>query len=256
MLGELIAAACSDPAVLERIGGPLGEAARVAASELVAQPDRKRRATRAAWAAIGRMAVPAGIRGVHPSWIEAGLAGLPPAARTAVATAAADPASVWLARWACSDLVPLPADDARRPPRALGELVRLPGEHLAAWLDDVGADQLAFALATVGAPALAQTARIVGDVLVTAGARVQIAPRRGALGPVRAAIARCKVDLDHHGLATIAARAIAPHVDGFSARQLAVRLPRPLGLVVLHELREHGRVPLDQVPTWPALGAA
>ena len=255
MLGELIAAACSDPAVLERIGGPLGEAARAAATDLLAQPDRKRRATRAAWAAIGRMAVPAGIRGVHASWIEAGLAGLPPAARTAVATAAADPASVWLARWACSDLVPLPADDARRPPQSTAELVRLPGETLAAWLDDVGADQLAFALAAAGNQAVAQTARVVGDVLVTAAARVRVAPRRGALGPVRAAIARCKIDLAEHGLATIAARAIAPHVDGFSARQLVVRLPRPLGVVVLRELGEHGRVPLDQVPTWAALGA-
>jgi hypothetical protein len=68
MLGELLAAACGDPAVLAHLGGPLGEAARAAASELSAQPDRKRRATRAAWAAIGRMAVPAGIRGVHPTF--------------------------------------------------------------------------------------------------------------------------------------------------------------------------------------------
>ncbi|HEY5936829.1 MAG TPA: hypothetical protein VIU61_19405 [Kofleriaceae bacterium] len=255
MLGELIAAACGDPTVLAHLGGPLGEAARAAASELAAQPDRKRRATRAAWAAIGRMAVPAGIRGVHPSWIEAGLAGLPPAARRAVATAAADPASVWLARWACSDLVPLPADDACRPPSGLAELVRLPGDQLAAWLADVGADQLAFALAAAGEQAITQTARIVGEVLVAAAARIRVAPRSGALGPVRAAIGRCKVELADHGLATIAARAIAPHVDGFSARQLAVRLPRPLGLVVARELRQHRRVSPDQVPTWAALGA-
>ena len=255
MLGELIAAACGDLEVLAHLGGPLGEAARAAATDLAAQPDRRRRATRAAWAAVGRMAVPAGIRGVHPSWIEAGLMGLPPAARTAVATAAADPASVWLARWACSDLVPLPADDAHRPPRGVAELVRLPGDQLAAWLDDVGADQLAFALAAAGEQAVTQTARIVGDVLLAAAARVRLAPRGGALGPVRAAIARCKVDLADHGLAAIAARAIAPHVDGFSARQLAVRLPRPVGLVVARELRDHRRAALDQVPTWAALGA-
>ena len=255
MLGELIAAACGDLEVLAHLGGPLGEAARAAATDLAAQPDRRRRATRAAWAAVGRMAVPAGIRGVHPSWIEAGLMGLPPAARTAVATAAADPASVWLARWACSDLVPLPADDAHRPPRGVAELVRLPGDQLAAWLDDVGADQLAFALAAAGEQAVTQTARIVGDVLLAAAARVRLAPRSGALGPVRAAIARCKVELADHGLAAIAARAIAPHVDGFSARQLAVRLPRPVGLVVARELRDHRRAALDQVPTWAALGA-
>ena len=255
MLGELLAAACRDPEVLARLGGPLGEAARAAATELRAQPDRKRRATRAAWAAIGRLAVPAGIRGAHPSWIEAGLAGLPPAARTAVATAAADPASMWLARWACSDLVPLPADEARRPPRTVGDLARLPGRELAGWLDDVGADQLAFALAAAGEEPLLAAARIVGDILVTAAARIRQPPRKGELGPVRAAIARCKVTLQDHGLATIAARAIAPHVDGFTARQLAVRLPRPLGLIVLRELSAHARRPLDQAPTWAALGA-
>jgi len=255
MIGELLAAACSDPAILARIGGPLGVAARAAVQELAAQPDRKRRATRAAWAAVARMPVPAGIRGVHASWIEAGLAGLPFAARSALASVATDPASVWLARWACSELVPLPADDQPRPPRAASELARLASSDLAAWLADVGADQLAFALASAPEQALASTARIVGDVLIHAATRIRQPPRAGALGPARAAIARCRVSLVDHGLVTIGARAIAPHVDAMTARQLAVRLPRSLGLVVATALREHAATPLDQVPSWVALGA-
>ena len=255
MVGELFAAACLDPEVLARLGGPIGEAARAAAARLAAEPARTQRATRAAWAAIARMPVPAGIRGVDPSWIEAGLAGLPAAARTALATAATDPAGVWLARWACSELAPLPADDAHRPPRSPADLVRLPGPALAAWLDDVGADQLAFALAAAGDAAVTQAARVVGDILVVARARVRLAPRHGGLGPVRAAIARCKVTLGEAALATIAARAIAPHVDPWAARQLAVRLPRARGMIVLAELRAHAGMPRNQGPTWAALCA-
>ncbi|MEJ7598310.1 MAG: hypothetical protein WKG01_10405 [Kofleriaceae bacterium] len=255
MVGELFAAACLDPDVLARLGGPIGEAARGAAASLAAEPARKQRATRAAWAAIARMPVPAGIRGVDPSWIEAGLAGLPATARTALASAAVDLPGVWLARWACSELVPLPADDAQRPPRSVADLVRLPGPDLAAWLDDVGADQLAFALAAAGDPAVTQAAPAVGEILLVARDRIRLAPRRGALGPVRAAIARCKVTLGDAALATIAARAIASHVDPWAARQLAIRLPHALGKVVLGELRAHAHSAHDQAPTWAALGA-
>ena len=131
----------------------------------------------------------------------------------------------------------------------------MPGPALAAWLDDVGADQLAFALATAGDPAVTQAARVVGEILIVARARIRFAPRHGALGPVRAAIARCKVTLGAAALATIAARAIAPHIDPWAARQLAVRLPRARGTIVLGELRAHAGTARNQVPSWAALCA-
>ncbi|HEX7843877.1 MAG TPA: hypothetical protein VF469_40660, partial [Kofleriaceae bacterium] len=77
-MAEALAAACGDRDVLARLGGPLGAAARAEGTVL---PDR---ATRIRRMAIARAAVPEGMRGVHPSWIEAALAELPPRARTAV----------------------------------------------------------------------------------------------------------------------------------------------------------------------------
>jgi hypothetical protein len=68
-------------AVLARLGGPLGTAARAAAAALAGDSRR----TRAEWAARARAPVPAGLRGVHPTWIEAALAGLPERARAALA---------------------------------------------------------------------------------------------------------------------------------------------------------------------------
>lgn len=262
MIGEALAAACGDRAVLARIGGPIGLAAREALDRLAREPRPEvRRALRAAWVAAAGAPVPPGLRGVHPSWIEAALAGLPARARADLARGGAggDPVAVWLARWACAGLPPMPAADAPGPPRSLDEAVRLRGEDLAIWLAEVGADQLALALGAAGGDALAAAARVVdgpsGERLRRAAARIGGPPRAGALGPVRAAIARCRVALDDRALLEIGARAIAPHVDALARRRLAVRLPRPAGLAVAGALAAFAGAPIEQVPAWRALAA-
>ncbi|MGN6104290.1 MAG: hypothetical protein ACTHU0_04235 [Kofleriaceae bacterium] len=257
MIGEALAAACRDPAVLARIGGPLGEAARAAAGQLAQLPHGEQRARRARWAAAARAPVPAGIRGVHPSWIEDSLAGLPARARDDVARGGGgDRAAVWLARWACAALPPLTAVDDHAAATSIEGVAWWSGARIAAWLASVGADQLALAMAAAGPAALAAAVRAVGAPLDAAASRISAPPRAGALGPARAAIARCRVALDDRALVRIGARAIAPHVHALARRQLAVRLARPLGLVVLDELAAHARDPVDQAPSWAALGVA
>src|SRR5690606_8672440 len=144
------------------------------------------------------------------SWIEAGLRGLPAQARAAVAGGELDEAGVWLARWACAAIPPLPAIDPRSTtPASIGGAIQLAGPGLRAWLESVGIDQLAFALG----PHAAAATTALGDRLATAAHRIARAPREGQLGSRRAAIARAGGDLDDLALVRIGARAIAPHVD-------------------------------------------
>ena len=237
-VARALAAACRDPEVLARLAGPLGEAARMAAVE--------RASVEAA-----RSAVPAGLRGVHPSWIEAGLDDLPSRARAAVAAGGGDAVDTWLARWATAGIPPMPPATADRV-TSIDSAARVPAALLIAWLEDAGADQLALALGA--APeAYAAVVRVVGDRLHAAVARIAIPPRAGALGPVRAAIERCRVDLDDRALLLIGARAIAPHTSALTRLQIAHRLPRPLGLAVLAELAAWART--ADAPSWPALVA-
>jgi hypothetical protein len=254
VIGELLAVACDDPKVLARLGGSIGDAARDAAAELAGLPVDQRRMWRAKMMAAFRAPIPPGIRGVHPSWIEAGLVGLPPRAREALSNGAPTDVDVWLARWACAEIPPMPAVDVNLgPPRSIEEAIRLSGETLERWLMEVGADQLAHALASQP-QAIAQIARVVGDRIHVAVARIQRDPRIGALGPVRAAIARARVE-GGDVLITIGARAIAPRVDEVARRRIAVRLPRPLGLAIAGELAMQATTRIDHVPTWAALSA-
>jgi len=266
MIGEALVAACADARVLAHIAGPIGDAARAA---LAALPrDRSEvKARRAAWAARARAPVPTGLRGAHASWIEAGLIGLPPRARTDVATGGRDPVGVWLARWACAQIPPLPsmrsdskripithpyrtaAEIAVRPPKSIDEALTLDANDLRAWLGNVGADQVA---------ALAIGGNIEAPPLAEAMARARQPPRAGALGPMRAILERCSgATFDELGLMRIGARAIAPYV---ALRQLArlvlmCRLPRPMGLAIGEELHAHAGDPIDRCPAWTALSA-
>ncbi|MBS1120343.1 MAG: hypothetical protein H6Q90_2571 [Deltaproteobacteria bacterium] len=291
MIGALLAVACVDRAVLARIAGPIGESARRAATDLAtASPDERRR-LRARMLAGATAPLPTGIRGAHPSWIEAGLVGLPERARHAIASGTLTAVDVWLARWACAEIPPLPAT-SDRPVGSVYDAIRLPGDKLVAWLSEIGADQLAFALRAAGPDALARVAasapdRALGARLAVAAARLDRPPRLDALGPVRAAIARCRLErqsredrdgiaraqlerqsredrdgiaraqleLDVTALVRIGARAIAPYVDALAARQLTVRMPHSLGLAVRRELVTHASTPVDRCPTWRALAA-
>ena len=203
--------------LVEMLGGPLGQAAR--AVKPMSQRERME--------LIAKLRAPVpNLRAVHPSWIEHALASLPPRARRAVAAGGGDPTDVWLARWACAEIPPLP-DLRGGPVRSLADLVA--HDALEPWLRAVGTAQLQYATS------LAQPG----------------APRRPELGGGRAVIARCKGG----DVLAIGARAIAPHVDPFAARQLAVRLPRATGLAVLAELHAHAADPIADAPTWAALAA-
>jgi hypothetical protein len=245
-----LAAACGDLDVLARLGSPLGEAVRAASA------GRPERATRARWAATARTSVPAGIRGVHPSWIEAGLAGLPERARAAVASGGGDEVDTWLARWATAAIPPMPAITAARV-TSIDSATRVGASTLERWLEDVGADQLALALSAAGGDAIAAAAARIGDRLSAAAGRIAVAPRVGALGPVRAAIDRCRVVLDGAALVRIGARAIAPHVgrDALTRLQIMYRLPRPVGQMVGEELAAGAHAALADTPRWVALVA-
>jgi hypothetical protein len=82
-----------------------------------------------------------------------------------------------------------------------------------------------------------------------------VAPRLGALGPTRAAIARCRVALDARALARIGARAIAPYIDPLARLQLVHRLPRGLGLLVGDELTASAGITTSDAPRWEALAS-
>ncbi|HEY0194481.1 MAG TPA: hypothetical protein VGC42_25385 [Kofleriaceae bacterium] len=253
MIARALVAACVDGEVLARIGGALGEAARAS----LAGDRGADRGERARWAAAARTPVPAGLRGVHPSWLEAGLAGLPPRARAAVAAGGGAPVDTWLARWATAGIPPMRPAEAGRidSPDAA---TRADAASLTRWLEDAGADQLAFALEAAGSGAVARAAgaaaaRVVGARLLAAAARIGVAPRLGALGPVRAAIARCRLELDARALLRIGARAVAPHLEPLARRRIAHRLPYAVGRWLGEELEAAARVPLVDVPRWPAL---
>lgn len=252
MIGEALATACVEPAVLARLAGPLGQDARRAAAELAQLDAGTRRARRAAWTASARAPLPPGLRGVEASWIEAALAGLPARARDALGGGTLDAVSVWLARWACAALPPLPpSDPAITRPRSAGEAIRMAPAALRAWLEEVGADQLAFALGEHAG----QAAAALDDRVAAAAARITRPPRAGELGTRRAAIARARVEPDGHALLRVGARALAPHVSALERRQLAVRLPREVGVRVLAELGAHARSALAAAPSWRALAA-
>ncbi len=243
--------------MLKRMGGSIGEAARDASTELAVMSPTDARTWRARLIAAVRAPIPPGLRGVHGSWIEAGLEGLPTRVREALAGSAGDPIDVWLVRWACAEIPPLPpVDPALVAPREIEEAPKLSAEALVGWLANIGADQLAYALRSKpdALQAIAATlGREMADRVVGAVRRIGVPPRAGALGATRDAIARCRGDAGSDLLLVIGARTIAPYTDPLLRRQLAVRLPRPRGLVILAELRARAGDPLDRAPAWDAL---
>lgn len=256
-------------AVLARLGGALGIEARARSQQLA--PDSRR--LRAEWGARARVPVPAGLRGVHATWIEAALAALPERARVVLAGGPGDTETavktfdsaprpvpdmlaamttqvprgidVWLARWATAELVPLPPERSG-PPRAPADVAALRADDALRWLGDVGLDQLAHALAGRDVP--------LGAELARARARIALPPRAGALGPQRAALERCidQAPFDGDARVIIGARTVAPHVPVLARRALALRLPRPLGLRVLAAFAAFATLP---GPSWIALAA-
>lgn len=210
--GAALAAVCDDQGMLGRIGGSLGEAARAGGDRGVL--------------AGARSAVPSGLRGVDPSWIEAALAALPPRARIVLAEGPRDEADVWLARRACAGIPPLPAIDPAlaRPARPI-DVLRMAPRAVRDWLIEVGRDHLAFAVG--------EHARALPE-LAAAVARISRAPRAGELGARRDAIAR-----GTGAPFTVGVRALAPHLEPLLARALVLRFPHPDALGIASELTAH-----------------
>lgn len=237
MIGDALAAAAdrlgADAAgVLARLGGPLGDATRAAAAALASLDRAARKRRSAEITVLVRAPVPAGLRGVHPTWLEHALDALPACARTALAAAGIDPVDVWLARWATAELPPLVSAQ----------------QDAVAWLADAGADQFALALG--------EQARAV-PVLAAALDRIAKPPRIGRLGPARAAIARCRdVTLDDDlAFVRVGSRALAPHLatDQLAFLRLTRSMPRAIASVVVHEVRAHAATSFDQCPAWDAV---
>lgn len=237
LVGAALAVAASRladdaPAVLVRLAGSIGEAARASAAELAALDEAAAKRRRAEIAALARSPTLASSRGVHPTWIEALLAELPGRARSALAGQATDATDVWLARWVLASLPPMRAHEPL-------DLARL---------ESIAHDQLAFALG----PAAASV-----PALHLATARIGKAPRAGNLGPHRAALDRCRgASLEEPAaLLRIAARALAPHLANEPLRclQLTRKMPYEQGRLVEAELLAHANAPLSSVPTWAAL---
>lgn len=232
--------------VLNRLSGPFGSQVRAAAMELggLDAPTQKR--TRAEWTALARTPVPAGIRSIHPSWLEISLHGLPQRARAAVASSGLGaPVDVWLARWATARLVAMPAVRATSRPTAVHEVGTLEGAEAQRWLERVGADQFAYALSPTGTQ-LPERLRDAAD-------RIRMQPRFGQLGPLRMAIERCQ---RYPGdLLAVGASAVAPHLSPDVRRQLVSRMPYAVGVKVWHALEDGAAAPLDHSPTWTALAA-
>jgi hypothetical protein len=243
-VGRALAAACADLSVLARIGGGLGNAARAEARSLATVGDAVACTRRAAMLASARSPVPPGLRGVDPTWIEAALADLPARARVALAEGPEDARDVWLVRRACAGIPPLPAiDPVLVRPRVPADVLRLSAAAARAWLEEVGLDQLAFALG--------EHAAALGPRLAPAIARIGMPPRTGELGPRRAAIERARVGLD--SLLTIGARAIAPSLEPGHAAGLVRRFPRPEGLRIAADLAGNRGAP---APSWGAVIAS
>jgi len=234
--------------VLARIAGPLGAEARAAVAELDKLDLGKLKLTRAEWAAQARAPVPAGFRAIHPTWIEAALAPLPPRARAAVAAGGGtDPIDVWLARWATASFVAMPPLGKVRA-RTPDDVAALDADTLLVWLARVGADQLAYAL---GPSAIG----VFGPDLREAAERIRQPPRLGQLGPIRAAIERCEAQRSDEQIRVveIGASAVAPHLSAIVRRQVVARLPRAVGLGVARGFAAGATTPLDRSPTWMAL---
>lgn len=204
-------------AALDRLGGRDGASARA----LVAGGALDETALRAELAAPR----PAGWREIHASWLAGPERGATPAV------------SRYLARITFAALVPM------RP----GPLVSLEPDALVRALAILGRRQLAHALGDSSSRSIAELAarlpwgrELLADVASLRGLGIQADGRLGARGAARARIAGLTWT-DPLALVRAGARAIAHHVGGVPdlAAQLAQRLPRPVGTVVLDDLRTH-----------------
>jgi hypothetical protein len=248
------------PAVLARLGPPVGERCGAAAGALLAVAGPERAAQLAREAARLFAPLPAGLAEVHPSWVAEALAEAPPAVRAALVAvlppplrrALANPASPaaarsapavlgWLTRRLLGGFVAMPAGPPLAAvPDALEELPRCAPEALEAWLRDRGRPRAAAALRAAPRSALAALCtRLPAPEAAALVAAVTAAPAdataaRGATRELAELAAASPADAGRL-LAALGARALGREVAGRGdlPRQIAQRLPVSLGREVL-----------------------
>jgi len=257
-------------AILARIGGPAGEAARGEAARLGGLERRARARALAGRVAEVRAPVPVGLPLVHRDWIDAALVGEGAHVRDIVAGLApvAPPVRVWIQRRVHGGIVPipLPAEGSSLTPETL---VHRPAAAIDAFLRRAGLVTLALALVglddeartpTANRAAIAAIAARLGPAgaeLVACVAELTSNPEAAArFGSRRSAARRAAgiaVGDDPLALLAIGARSAARHLAGAPARQVAQRLPRSVGLRLLAEVAAFAAV---DGPSWDALVAA
>ena len=245
-------------AILARIGGAVGAAARAEAERLGALPRPARARALATRVAELRAPVPPGLPLVHRDWIDAALQGEGRRVRDILAgrVAVAPPVLVWIERRTYGGLaaLPLPAEGA---PLAPATLAHRPVAWIEATLRRAGLATLAHALAGAPRPAVAALAARLGPDGAALIAAVTAPPAtEAAVGSRRAATRRAAgiaVGDDPLAVLAIGARAFAPHVAGDPAARLAQRLPRHVGLRLLAEVAAFADA--TDGPSWEALVA-
>ncbi len=240
----LVVAGERAPQLLGRIAGDRGVRLAAAANGLLAL-DHEARERRIAEAVREITAeTPAYLELVHASWIEAALVGEPEAVRVMVAVAPAGAVAVapalrrWLRRRAFAGLVAMPAPDSGSP------AVRSPMQLEAAFVA-TGRRRLAIAVQAAPREAVRLLAARLGvhaeeflaESRIRAAAGVIGAAVR-ELGDLGGAIAAGGAHDADALLFRAGARHLAPALadaGGELLRQVAQRLVRPLGLVLLEE---------------------
>jgi hypothetical protein len=226
--------------ILARLGGGMVRAERCLAEarRRLALPMEERRAE----AREVVRDLPAGLALVHPSWIEAALAGEGEVTRREVrgGSSPSSPGTRWLRRRLLGHLVAMPTEDPSSAPSRASQLPLMESSRLEAALERIGRARLALALTPAGPEAVAALAARLGPP--HGRALIEDARRSAPRATVRQALEELS-DLIAGDASLLlfraGARTIAPVLRaeaGDLARQVAQRLPRPRGLVLLAEV--------------------
>lgn len=231
----LLLAGARAPDVLARLAGARGErcAAAARASLKLAREERARLLAEEA-ARLSRE-VPAGLAMIHASWLEAAVAGESDAVRAVVAgggsSSVTAPVRAWLRRAALGQFVDMPPADG-------DSVAAAPPERLATAIETIGRRRLAIAVQAAPAGAAVALAARLGSEHRQPFAEEARAP--AGKDQISAAV-RELADLVGGSAPLLLFRAGARHIAGALAaegdllRQVAQRVPRERGLVLLDE---------------------
>jgi hypothetical protein len=238
VLAAILVAGSRAPEILARLGAARGERCVAEAKRLLALPTEERVRALTAEARFARAEVPANLHLVHATWLEAAVDGERDEVRAAVAGRGTAQPSVraWLRRRAFGAFVAMPAEDS-------GALAAQPPEKLAAEIEIRGRQRLAIATQAAPPGAAAALAARLGPLHAKSFVEEvrAVAPKetiRAAvreLGDLMAADDPGPTAIAPHSelLFRCGARHLAFTLAGDEPRQIAQRLPRPRGLLLI-----------------------